>query len=212
MEDLETGSWWQQVSGKAIQGPLKGKSLKLLPYDEISFGIWRKEHPRGRILRPDPELLQKGEYASKDWEARIGKLLVVSPVADGDPLSGRDLILGIERNGSSRAYPFSVIRERSLILDSIANTPLMIVVAEDQASIRVFSTVVEGEKVEFYMKTGSSPPVLVDAATGSEWSFEGQALSGKMTGTSLERIHALKDYWFDWKNYHPDTSVYRSGM
>jgi hypothetical protein len=24
----------------------------------------------------------------------------------------------------------------------------------------------------------------------------------------LERIPMLKDYWFDWRNYHPKTSIY----
>jgi hypothetical protein len=28
MRDEETGSWWQQVSGEAIHGPLKGRRLR----------------------------------------------------------------------------------------------------------------------------------------------------------------------------------------
>ena len=28
MRDEETGSWWQQVSGEAMLGPLKGRRLK----------------------------------------------------------------------------------------------------------------------------------------------------------------------------------------
>jgi hypothetical protein len=27
----------------------------------------------------------------------------------------------------------------------------------------------------------------------------------------LKKIFALKDYWFDWKIYHPDTTVYTLG-
>ena len=54
MRDDETGSWWQQVTGEAIQGPLKGRRLVPVVHDEVSFGIWRGEHPGGRVLRPDP--------------------------------------------------------------------------------------------------------------------------------------------------------------
>ena len=28
-------------------------------------------------------------------------------------------------------------------------------------------------------------------------------------GKCLDRVPALKDYWFDWRNYHPDTSIYK---
>ena len=32
MQDVETGTWWQQVSGEAILGPLKGRRLQLVPF------------------------------------------------------------------------------------------------------------------------------------------------------------------------------------
>ena len=41
-------------------------------------------------------------------------------------------------------------------------------------------------------------------------SFEGCAFSGPMKGQCLRRrIDALKDFWFDWQHYHPDSSIYR---
>src|SRR5438034_285336 len=43
MRDEQTGSWWQQVSGEAIQGPLKGRRLTGVIHDELSFGIWKAE-------------------------------------------------------------------------------------------------------------------------------------------------------------------------
>ena len=39
MRDDQTGSYWQQVSGIAIAGPLKGRALKLIPADEVTFGL-----------------------------------------------------------------------------------------------------------------------------------------------------------------------------
>ncbi|MBO0798145.1 MAG: DUF3179 domain-containing protein, partial [Blastocatellia bacterium] len=58
MSDDETGSWWQQVSGEAIQGPLKGKKLIQVYHDEITFGLWKRENPRGRVLKPDERVKQ----------------------------------------------------------------------------------------------------------------------------------------------------------
>jgi len=53
------------------------------------------------------------------------------------------------------------------------------------------------------------PWVLIDSTTASEWNFQGCAISGPEQGKCLERIPILKDYWFDWRNYHPDTTIYK---
>jgi hypothetical protein len=80
MRDEETGSWWQQVSGEAILGPLKGRRLKPVPQDEISFALWKREQPMGRVLLPDPRVQAAGHYAPADWEAGIGKLPVATRI------------------------------------------------------------------------------------------------------------------------------------
>ena len=48
----------------------------------------------------------------------------------------------------------------------------------------------------------------MDAPTGSEWNFQGCAVSGKAKGVCLEPIPMLKDYWFDWRNYNPKTTIW----
>jgi hypothetical protein len=55
----------------------------------------------------------------------------------------------------------------------------------------------------------TKPWILLDTATASEWDFQGCAISGASQGKCLERVPALKDYWFDWRNYHPDTTIYK---
>jgi hypothetical protein len=50
--------------------------------------------------------------------------------------------------------------------------------------------------------------LMMDAATGGQWNFQGCAISGKAKGTCLDRVPMLKDYWFDWRNYHPQTAIW----
>lgn len=77
MRDEQTGSsWWQQISGAAIQGDLKGEKLADVSSEEVSFAVWKRENPGGRVLRPEAEILAKGEYESADWEQKIGKMPV----------------------------------------------------------------------------------------------------------------------------------------
>ena len=63
--------------------------------------------------------------------------------------------------------------------------------------------------VELFAKVESHPFRLIDAATGSEFDFTGTAVSGPLAGRTLSRVPFLEEYWFDWKNYHPNTEVAR---
>src|SRR5205823_3190360 len=136
MRDEETGTYWQQVSGAAIAGPLRGAHLELVPMDELSFALWRQESPAGSVLAPVANYAKY--YEKKDWENEIAKTRTVVDVS-GTSLAG-------------------------------------------------------GE--------------LMDSASGSRWNFQGCATSGQAQGKCLEAIPYLKDYWFDWHNYHPATTVY----
>jgi hypothetical protein len=89
------------------------------------------------------------------------------------------------------------------------------VVGPDDQSVRAFRGRIPGVDgaTDFYRVTerhsdDSAPIVLMDDATGSEWNFQGCAISGKAKGICLEQIPAIKDYWFDWRNYNPTTTVY----
>ena len=71
MQDEETGTWWQQVSGEAILGPLKGQRLTLIPADQLTYATWRSEAPHGRVLAPDERIDAANRYARADWEERM---------------------------------------------------------------------------------------------------------------------------------------------
>jgi hypothetical protein len=209
MRDEETGSWWQQVSGEAIQGPLKGKKLNAVFNDEVSFAIWQTENPHGRVLKPNETVASR--YSPANWEEGILNLPTVTANDARDGLDTRSLILGVVENGASRAYPIDAVAKERLIIDSLGGTPLMIVAAKDGKSVRGFNRRVEGRTLEFFVEPDTEPPIFIDAQTGSKWDFTGRAVSGTLEGKELKRVFLLKDYWFDWKIYHPKTSVF-SGM
>jgi len=207
MRDEETGSWWQQVSGEAILGPLKGRRLTRVAMDEISFALWKREQPHGRVLRPDPRVVNR--YAKADWEAGIAKLPVATRISD-KRLDLRELIVGIVVNGHAKAYRMADVQQQNPIVDSVGGVPIAIV-AESQ-SVRAFKRIVDGKPVELFARMEPGSIALVDSGTGSEWDFAGRAVRGPMSGRQLERIEILRDYWFDWRAYHPDTLIYRAGL
>ena len=223
MRDEETGTWWQQVSGEAILGPLKGHRLKSVFHDEISFALWKREQPGGRVLRPDERILAAREYAREDWETRMVKAPVVKGADQDKRLAPRELVIGLIVDNQAMAYPLARLQKQSPIVDLIGDTPVVIVLGEDQRSVRAFERKVEGRTLEFFQrvdveKKGASDKTqsgagfqLVDAETGSNWNFEGKATSGSLAGRQLKKVAVLEDYWFDWRSYNPDTRVYLIG-
>ena len=251
MRDKETGTWWQQITGKAIYGPLKGASLDLVLSDELTFGEWKAEVSHGRVLKEVPKYAK--EYDS-NWEPETAKYPVVISFP-GTALKPRDVVVGLEMDGPGRAYPWETLVKQSPIVDRVQGTPLLVAIGPDGKSFRVFISRIDGKDAEFFLKgetegeslgekktetpahlsadakaadakagassatrpaasaTASAVPakpwILLDTATASEWNFQGCAISGPSLGKCLDRVPALKDYWFDWRNYHPGTTIYK---
>jgi hypothetical protein len=270
MRDKETGTWWQQITGKAISGPLRGASLELVLSDELTFGEWKSEVSDApvvaEVLKEVPKYAK--EYDS-NWEPGVAKLPVVISFP-GTPLKSRDVVVGLEMDGPGRAYPWDTLVKESPVVERVQGTPLLIAVGPDGKSFRVFVSRIDGKDAEFFLKgepsgasevksessvksegdpksqpnpapppppmpaaapaaTASATPsvaaqpaiaspappaapkpwLLLDTTTASEWNFQGCAVSGPSQGKCLDRVPALKDYWFDWRNYHPDTTIYK---
>jgi hypothetical protein len=205
MRDRETGTWWQQITGEAIYGPLKGAALDLVLSDELSFGQWRSESPSGRVLAPVARYTK--EY-DPNWEPDVAKLPVVISFP-GTELKSRDVVIGLSPGGAARAYPWETFAKQSPVLDRVNGTPVLLVLGPDGKSFRVFIARIAGRDAEFFLQADTQSWSLLDTATASQWNFEGCATSGPAQGNCLARIPALKDYWFDWRNYHPETTIYK---
>ena len=207
MRDEETGTYWQQISGVAIAGPLAGRRLTLVPSDELTFALWKAEEPRGTALEDVAAYVP--EYAAKDWDVRMRKTPTVLSYAEPG-LQARDLMLGVRAFGSSRAFPYETVVKDKLVQDRVGSEPIILVVGPDGESVRAFRRRIPGQTAipEFYRMVVAAA-LMIDDLTGSGWNFQGCAISGKSQGVCLERVEAIKDYWFDWRNYNPATTVYR---
>lgn len=210
MRDEETGSWWQQITGEAIQGPLKGKKLKAVYSDELTFARWKAEQPRGRVLQPDAKIAASGGYDA--WEKDVARMPVRVEVAPDKRLEPRALVIGLSVNGGTKAYPFAALQKQSPIIDTLGGTSVMVVLDSDGQSVRAFDRTVDGRKLEFFAQPSTNPLRLADAETGSEWDFTGACVGGPMQGKTLAKITALKDFWFDWYAYNQGTLVYTLGQ
>jgi hypothetical protein len=215
MRDEQTSSIWQQSTGQAIYGPLKGKQLTLVHSDELTFALWKNENPTGLVLQPDAEYVK--EYENKDWEQHILKTRTVIDTSKSG-IAPHELMLGIAINGNSKAYPVKTILAAKVIEDSWEAAPLLVLVGPDQASIRAFRNDLPNKDLPNKRLTFLQPQtgtagrnaVAQDQETMSLWDFRGCAIQGSLKGQCLEPIDANKDYWFDWLNHHPKTMVFKN--
>ena len=207
LRDTRTGSIWQQSTGEAIYGPLKGRRLTLIPSDELTFALWRTEWPGGLLLKPDQPYA--AQYDPKDWEANIAKTHVVVDV----PSTGIDphtIMIGIASTDNAKAFPYEQLLAAHLVEDHLGDKPLLLVVGPDGTSIRVFMPRLANQpEIMHFTVTPNDPGNVTDRETGSIWSFAGCAIYGPQLGNCLPQVEAHKDYWFDWVNHHPNTIVFR---
>ena len=180
MRDKETGTWWQQITGKALYGPLQGASLELVPSDEVTFGEWKSEVSDGKVLAEVPKYVK--EYDS-NWEPEVAKLPVVISFP-GTELKSRDVVVGLEIGGPARAYPWDALVKQSPVMDHVHGMPLLIAVGPDGKSFRVFVSRVDGKDTEFYLKQDPEPA----AAT-----FKPDAHASEEGGTKKTKTRKRKE-------------------
>jgi hypothetical protein len=72
--------------------------------------------------------------------------------------------------------------------------------------IRAYDPIAEGQTLEFTYNPKSKN--FLDEQTGSEWNFEGKAISGQMKGKQLTRLPFDEGFWFEWVAFHPKTEIY----
>ena len=204
MRDEQTGSYWQQITGTAISGPMRGRKLPLIDSDEVSFKVWLSEHPSGRVLAPVAKFAD--QYETKDWDKKMDRARVVIQF----PKSGlpmREQVFGIATSEASRAFPVKKVIAAKLVMDRVGSQSVVLVTANDDLSVRAFQNLSPAR--DFYRAENAGSFVFTDAQSGSRWDFRGCAIDGPAKGQCLKPVRMIKDYWFDWKNFNPTTTVYK---
>jgi len=108
-EDSTTKSWWRQVNGEAIVGPLKGRSLKEIPSEQMRLSAWLRMHPNTLIMQPDT--LFKKDY---DDLAGFDNGTIKSGLEKRDSASWerKSWVIGIHNGEQSKAYDWNELLKK----------------------------------------------------------------------------------------------------
>lgn len=141
MRDLQTGTIWQQATGKAMFGKLKGKQLNYLPYQQTSLLEWAKQYPLTLVAR-ESELVPKGLF-SKDYLTRMLKVtekMIAPGYTDLEGLDKRAYVWGTCIPQGAKAYPIIALQKTNGFSDFIAGVPVKIEYEPSSNSIRGWET------------------------------------------------------------------------
>lgn len=202
-EDNTTKSWWRQVTGEAITGPLKGSSLKEIPSQQVTLAAWLREYPGSKILQPDS--IFKKEY--DDLEG-FDKGTIKSGLEKRDSASWqmKSWVIGVAEPGYAKAYDWNDVVNKKMIEDSLPALPIIIFLEKDTASFHVWSRNINGQTLHF---TKASNDQLQDINTQSLWNEDGVCVDGVLKGEKLQPIQASQEFWHSWETFHPGTKKYQ---
>jgi len=203
-EDSTTGSWWQQATGTAIAGKLKGAQLAEIASTQMRLGDWLALYPNSKILQPDSNF--KKHYADlKGFDE--GTIKGSLEHRDSSSWQSKSWIVGISIRSKSRAYDWNDLLKEKMIADTLDNTPLLITAEPNGKTFYVLNRTFNGQVIQFV--PGSANGLMEDTQTHSSWKLNGICIDGPLKGGQLLHPQASQEFWHSWKNFHPNTTTYK---
>lgn len=196
-EDEGTKSWWQQATGKAITGPLKGTQLTEIPSVQMRLGEWLALHPNSLTLQPDT--LFKPRYADlKGYDE--GTIQGSLERRDSGSWKFKSWVIGVDLRETSKAYDWNRLVKNRLIQDTLGNHHLLLTLEPNNRTFYVWSV---ADSLHFYYEP--STQLLKDNNTQSTWRPDGTCVDGPLKGQRLAPVQAYQEFWHSWRTFHPGT-------
>ena len=195
--DHTTGTWWRQEVGDAIKGPMKGRVLEDLPFEQMSLESWLAKYPDSLVLQYDPTF-------RKQYAIRTALLNYEVSLPGWHMQASPPLVVGVEVGDVARAYDWNQLVKHRLVEDEAGGMPLLAVTDETGDSAFVYERRLDGKALSFELTKDG----IKDSETGSSWDCFGRCKKGKLKGKALTQLQSYKQYVRAWVTFHPDASFY----
>jgi hypothetical protein len=158
-------------------------------------------------LIPSEEILPGGPPRDGIPSIDNPKFIPATKVEFLDP---DDRVLGLNYNGTVRAYPIAIMNWHEIVNDRFGNQSIAITFCPLCGTGIAFKAEHNNRPLSFGVSglLYNSDMLLYDRDSESLWSqIRMQAISGKFKGSRLEPIALLHTSWSDWRQRHPQSEV-----
>ena len=191
-EDKSTGSWWRQVSGKAVAGPMKGKTLPEIPSIQTTLEKWIELYPNTLIMQAD-EVFQEKYMGMSKYESGASKSKLT--LRDLGSWKDKSWVIGLESGSESKAYDWNRLQKERIIHDELGGQPVVIILSGDNKSFVALERLNNDQLFSLRNDT------LISA--DNRYNFIGTSMDS--TKSNLKRLNAYQEYWHSWQIFHPLT-------
>ena len=145
--DRATRSLWSQIKGKAVAGPLTGRSLTAIPSVVTPWGVWKVYHADTLVLNASAGDLRNFALDATDRYEQSQRVLLPVSTLD-NRMAPKERVLGLSINGVDEAFPFTSLGKlKPPISADIGGTPVTIVY---DAASKTAGAVIAGKHVAAY--------------------------------------------------------------
>ncbi len=186
MFDAETKSEWSHLLGRAMAGKLKGRKLKPLITDMVTWSVWKKQHPDTTVLN----MSRTDRNYTREFYLKPSRFL-----------------FGFHIGDKHFALPMPVMMEHPVFAFEAANTELVATFDKVGAVTHVFESKLEGQSLSFERV---SDAIMKDQETNSRWELlSGRCIEGTLKGKMLKQRIGIMSFRKAWQNFHPDSTDIR---
>ena len=191
LEDKTTGSWWRQVTGEAIAGPLKGQRLPEVYSQQSSLSEWLRRYPNSLIMQADSAYMD--EY-SKNNDYETGKSKKSLTGTDSLSWQPKSWVIGVKVGSHTKAYDWNRLKAERLIHDQVKGTPVLIVLNKDTVNFLAFERPDSNSRFTLHDN---------ELTLGNHhFATDGKGID---TSFNLKPLPAYQEFWHSWKFFNPGT-------
>ncbi|MEO5905773.1 MAG: DUF3179 domain-containing (seleno)protein, partial [Saprospiraceae bacterium] len=138
--DIQTRSIWQQATGEAIYGKLKGTKLNMLFFSQTTLQDWKQDNPK-TLIAVNPEnakisLVPKRILKKLLQNGLIQKINLPGIHRNDKRLNPHEEIIGITIGEIKKAYPLTLLKEIKSIYDKIGNIEIELKYYSDSNKVK----------------------------------------------------------------------------
>ncbi|TAH03691.1 MAG: DUF3179 domain-containing protein [Sphingobacteriales bacterium] len=191
LEDVNTKSWWQQATGMAIAGSLKGQRLPEVLSTQTTLAQWLQLYPQSLIMQADSNYMTSYDTTMK-YESGKSKTKLTG--TDSLSWQNKSWVVGIKTSDGVKAYDWNELKEKKIITDFINTKAIILVLAKDSSSFFAFERPANTNHLSFYNDT-----IYINH---HKFLLNGKGID---TAFSLKQLPAYQEFWHSWKQFQPKT-------